>query len=83
MGNLIIFITLLLSIFGFSQFYGSVIYGILKGKIIPYIWSLIIWFGILFGYYLIIINFFQNYFNYYLYPTVIGAILAIISIKKD
>lgn len=76
-------ITLVLSTFGFSQVFGCLIFKLFKKRQFQFIISIILWGLILIGYYFVIKIWFNSYFNYYLYPTIIGAFLALLNIKEE
>lgn len=83
MSILVIIITFLISIFGFSQILGSLIYKIFKEKQYKYFITIIIWAILLFAFYLIINLWFKEYFNYYLGASIVGAIVSFFAVRKD
>ncbi len=73
---IIVILTYLISITGLSQIIGIIKYKLLS-KQFNYIFSIIIWLGILIGYYFIILRFFYKYFYVYLTVTIISFILSL------
>lgn len=83
MGILVMIFTFIISVFGFSQVIGSIIYKVLMQKRFEFILTIIIWLGILYGYYLIIINNFNNYFSFYKVATIIAVIVTFLTITNE
>lgn len=79
--TIVVFVTFIL-----TQFAGTQIVGILFIKIpekdYKTVIGLLLWSGILYLYYLAIVNWFNTYFNVYLWATIISAIICLLNLKN-
>lgn len=82
MGFIVMILTFLISIFAFSNIFGSIIYKVIKEKRIEYLITVIIWILILYGYYRFNVNVFSNYLNFYKISTIVSAILSLLSLQN-
>lgn len=83
MGILVMVLTFIVSSFAFSQIFGSIIYKLIRQKKIEHIITIIIWIAVLYGYYLIVINNFDNYLSFYKFSTIVAAGIAFFTIKDE
>lgn len=78
--SIIVLITLIISIFAFTQIIGIILFKLPKGKTM-YLFGLLVWAIILIIYYLCIKQWFDNYFDVYFIASIIGLIICIFRIK--
>ena len=78
---LVAIITFVITQFAATQVIGVIIYKLPKKQYNTII-GLIIWILVLVGYYFIITKWFNNYFNVYLWVSIIGLIISIINLKN-
>lgn len=83
MGLLVIILTLFLSVFAFSQIFGSIIYKIIKEQRMQYWLTVLIWGLILYGYYILNVNYFSEYLNVYTVITIVSAVLSLLFLKNE
>lgn len=83
MGLLVIILTLFLSVFAFSQIFGSIIYNIIKEQRMQYWLTVLIWGLILYGYYILNVNCFSEYLNVYTVITIVSAVLSLLFLKNE
>lgn len=84
--NFLLFIIIAIATLVITQFAGTQIIGIIFIKIpqkdYKTIIGLILWIGILYLYYLAITNWFDKYFQVYLWCTVISLIICLFNLKN-
>lgn len=84
--NFLLFSVVAIVTFVITQFAGTQIIGIifikLPQKDYKTIVGLVLWIGILYLYYLAITNWFDKYFQVYLWCTIISLIICLVNLKK-
>ena len=84
--NFLLFSVVAIVTFVITQFAGTQIIGIifikLPQKDYKRIVGLVLWIGILYLYYLAITNWFDKYFQVYLWCTIISLIICLVNLKK-
>ena len=84
--NFLLFSVVAIVTFVIAQFAGTQIIGIifikLPQKDYKTIVGLVLWIGILYLYYLAITNWFDKYFQVYLWCTIISLIICLVNLKK-
>ena len=84
--NFLLFSVVAIVTFVITQFAGTQIIGIifikLPQKDYKTIVGLVLWVGILYLYYLAITNWFDKYFQVYLWCTIISLIICLVNLKK-
>lgn len=84
--NFLLFSIVAIVTFVITQFAGTQIIGIifikLPQKDYKTIVGLVLWIGILYLYYLAITNWFDKYFQVYLWCTIISLIICLVNLKK-
>lgn len=84
--NFLLFSIVAIVTFVITQFAGTQIIGIifikLPQKDYKTIVGLVLWVGILYLYYLAITNWFDKYFQVYLWCTIISLIICLVNLKK-
>lgn len=83
MGIIIIFISLLFTIFASSQIFGCLFFKVFKKGGTKFWISIIIWSIFLLLYYLAITNWLNNYFAYYLYSSIAGIVISLLFIRNE
>ena len=84
--NFLLFSIVAIVTFVITQFAGTQIIGIifikLPQKDYKTIVGLVLWVGILYLYYLAITNWFDKYFQVYLWCTIISLVICLVNLKK-